>query len=78
MSEEYYDDELVTSHSDENPELGEGGGGGSGTPSLICEGETSAVDDLYKKQRRLGVRADENVIYYEEFIPEVEHSTRDY
>jgi hypothetical protein len=68
---EEYDDELVTSHSDENPELGEGAGG----PSLICDEEGSATDDLYKKERRLGVRPDENVIYYEEFVPEVDHDS---
>ena len=68
--DEEYDDELVTSHSDENPELGEGGGG-SGV--LMCDDEGSATDDLYKKEKRLGVRPDENVIYYEEFIPQIDH-----
>jgi hypothetical protein len=59
---------ISTPHSDENPELGEGGGLGS----LICDEEGSATDDLYKKERRLGVRPDENVIYYEEFVPDVQ------
>jgi hypothetical protein len=67
--EEQYEDELVTSHSDENPELGEGGGS---TVDLMSDNEGSAVDDLYKKERRLGVRPDENVIYYEEYIPDVD------
>jgi hypothetical protein len=71
---EGYDDELVTSHSDENPELGEGGGN---TVELMSSEEGSATDDLYKnKEKRLGVRPDENVIYYEEFVPEVDHDSR--
>ena len=69
-----YEDELVTSHSDENPELGEGGGS---TVDLMSEGEGTAVDDLYKQHRRLGVRPDENVIYYSETIPEVDHTIND-
>lgn len=68
MSEDY-DDELVTSHSDENPELGEGGGN---VVELMSEGEGSATDDLYKQQRRLGVRPDENVIEYTEYVPYVD------
>jgi hypothetical protein len=72
MTEEY-DDEIVTSHSDENPELGEGGGGG---PSLISDEEGSATDDLYKKERRLGVRPDENVVEYYEYTPEVDHGNQ--
>ncbi len=60
---------ISTPHSDENPEAGEGAGTG---PTLLSE-ESSAVDDLYKnKERRLGVRPDENVVYYEEFIPQVD------
>jgi hypothetical protein len=58
---------ISTPHSDENPELG-----GSGV-ELMSDDECSAVDDLYKKERRLGVRPDENVIYYEEFVPDVDH-----
>jgi hypothetical protein len=62
---------ISTPHSDEYPELGEGGTG----VELMSDDEGSAVDDLYKKERRLGVRPDENVIYYEEFIPDIDHST---
>ncbi len=72
MSEEY-DDELVTSHSDENPELGEGGGS---VPSLMCEEEGSATDDLYKKERRLGVHPNENVVEYYDYTPEVDHGNQ--
>ena len=70
-----YEDELVTSHSDEFPESGEGGGN---TVELMSESEGSAVDDLYKnKERRIGVRPGENVVYYSETIPEVDHEVRD-
>ena len=44
MSEEY-EDELVTSHSDENPELQGGRSGPIAAHSL----EGSAVSELYKK-----------------------------
>ncbi len=62
---------IYTPHSDENPELGEAGGGGSGS-SLVCDEEGSAIDDLYKKERRLGVRPDENVVEYYEYVPDVQ------
>ena len=61
---------IYTPHSDENPELGDGAGG----PSLICDEEGSATDDLYKKERRLGVRPDENVVEYYEYVPEVDRN----
>jgi len=71
-----YEDELVTSHSDEFPESGEGGGA---TVDLMTDKEEgSATDDLYKnKERRIGVRPGENVVYYSETIPEVDHEVRD-
>jgi hypothetical protein len=70
MSEdkEEYEDELVTSHSDENPELA----GRRRGPLAAYSTEGSAVSDLYKKdhqERRLGVRSDEHVIDYDEYIP---------
>ena len=66
-----YEDTLISSHQDEMPEIeGTGGGGGS----LMCSEEGSAVDDLYKQQRRLGVRPDENVIEYYEYIPDVDRA----
>jgi len=69
-----YEDELVTSHSDEFPESGEGGGN---TVDLMTSEEGSATDDLYKnKERRIGVRPGENIVYYSETIPEVDHETR--
>jgi len=71
-----YEDELVTSHSDEFSESGEGGGN---TVDLMTDKEEgSATDDLYKnKERRIGVRPGENVVYYSETIPEVDHEVRD-
>ena len=47
--EERYDDELVTSHSDENPELSQRRGGPLAAYSL----EDSPVADLYKKEREM-------------------------
>ena len=44
---EEYDDELVTSHSDENPELSQRRGG----PLAASSTEDSPVADLYKKER---------------------------
>jgi len=59
-----YEDDLVTSHSEENPELG-----GTGCP-LITDNEDTAASDLYKnKERRLGVRPTENVVEYTEYSP---------
>ncbi len=66
---------ISTPHSDEYPEAGEGGGD---IGYLVSDEEGSATDDLYKnKERRLGVRPDENVIYYEEYIPDVQHGRED-
>ena len=68
MSEEY-EDELVTSHSDENPELGQSGRG----PIAAASNEGSAVSDLYKKERKglLGVKAEdvERTSDVEEYYP---------
>jgi hypothetical protein len=65
-----YDDELVTSHSDENPELE----GGERQPLCAYTTEGSAVSQLYEsdKDRRkrqkglLGVRDDEHLLEYED------------
>jgi hypothetical protein len=70
MTEEQQEDELVTSHSDENPELE-----GSGHNALCAyTTEGSAVSQLYEsdKDRRkrnkglLGVRDDEHLLEYED------------
>jgi len=70
MSEEY-EDELVTSHSDENPEL-------TGTerrgPIAAHSTEGSAVSELYKQDRERDPfhykpRAGETVIEEEVYIP---------
>jgi hypothetical protein len=66
----YEDDELVTSHSDENPEL-EGSGQG---PLAAYTTEGSAVSQLYdyendrkkRKKGMLGVRDDEHLLEYED------------
>jgi hypothetical protein len=63
-----FEDTLMSPHQYDLPEIE---GTGSGT-TLLSDDEGSAVDDLYKKERRLGVRPDENVIYYEEFVPDVD------
>ena len=66
---EEYEDELVTSHSDESPELV----GTRRGPIAAYSTEGSAVSELYKKdrdeRRLLGVRPDEHVIDYDEYIP---------
>lgn len=59
---------ISTPHSDENPELGE-----NTVVDLIVDNEDIATADLYKSQKRLGVRPNENVVYYEETIPYVDH-----
>lgn len=66
-----YPDTLSSPHDDEHAELaGIGGTGGS----LLADNEDSAVSDLYRdrKEKRLGVRPDENVIEYSEYIPSPE------
>lgn len=70
MSEEY-EDELVTSHSDENPELQGGRTGPIAAHSL----EGSAVSELYKKNKEndpfhYKPRAGETVIEEEVYIPD--------
>lgn len=69
MSEEY-EDELVTSHSDEMPELM--GNKGRYGPLAAASTEGSAVSELYKKDKPtlLGVKDMSNVVEYEEYIPE--------
>lgn len=70
MSEDYPDDELVTSHSDENPELNAGEHG----PLAAYTTEGSAVSQLYesdkdkraRKKGLLGVRDDEHLLEYED------------
>jgi len=69
MSEEY-EDELVTSHSDENPELSSTERRG---PLAAYSTEGSAVSELYKQDRGrgkklLGVRPEEidNILEYED------------
>jgi hypothetical protein len=70
MTEEQQEDELVTSHSDENPELE----GGERQPLCAHTTEGSAVSQLYEsdKDRRkrqkglLGVRDDEHLLEYED------------
>ena len=67
MSEEY-EDELVTSHSDENPELQ----GGRSGPIAAHSTEGSAVSELYKKDRdpfHYQPKAGETVIEEEVYIP---------
>ena len=70
MSEEY-EDELVTSHSDENPELMENRG--KYGPIAAASNEGSAVSELYKKDRQklLGVSEKDmdHVVDYELYIP---------
>ena len=69
MSEEEYEDELVTSHSDENPELSPNEGR---QPLAAHSTEGSAVSDLYKQDRGrkklLGVRPEEmdHILEYED------------
>jgi hypothetical protein len=68
MSEEY-EDELVTSHSDENPELSNEGRSG---PLAAHSTEGSAVSELYKKERdpfHYQPKAGETVIEEEVYIP---------
>jgi len=71
VPEDYDDgDELVTSHSDENPELETG----ERSPLCAYTTEGSAVSQLYdqdkdsKKRRKnlLGVRDDEHLLEYED------------
>ena len=70
MTEDYSgeEDELVTSHSDENPELETG----ERSPLCAYTTEGSAVSQLYdekdKKRRKnlLGVRDDEHLLEYED------------
>jgi hypothetical protein len=58
--------DLVSSHSDNEDEEG---------PFLLCSEEPTAVSDLYHNtERRLGVRPDERVIEYYEYIPDVDHN----
>lgn len=67
MSEEY-EDELVTSHSDENPELS----GRRSGPLAAYSTEGSAVSELYKKDRnpfQYQPKAGETVIEEEIYIP---------
>ena len=70
MSEEY-EDELVTSHSDENPELG---GRGRGGPIAAHSTEGSAVSELYKKDSEqyfhYKPRAGQTVIEEDTYIPD--------
>jgi hypothetical protein len=67
MSEDY-EDELVTSHSDENPELN----GNERKPLALASNEGSAVSELYTQDRGrkklLGVRPEEmdHIIQYED------------
>lgn len=70
---EEYEDELVTSHSDENPELG----GGGRKPLATYTTEGSAVSDLYKNRDptapfRYKPNPGETVVYEEIYIPDVE------
>ena len=68
MSEEY-EDELVTSHSDENPELGQAGRGG---PLAAHTTEGSAVSDLYKDENsplKYRPKAGETVVEEYIYIP---------
>jgi hypothetical protein len=68
VPEDYDDgDELVTSHSDENPELETG----ERSPLCAYTTEGSAVSQLYeddKKRKKglLGVRDDEHLLEYED------------
>ena len=69
MSEEdEYEDELVTSHSDENPELS----GRRSGPLAAHTTEGSAVSELYKKDRNplsYQPKEGETVIYEDIYIP---------
>jgi len=71
QEEERYDDDLVTSHSDEDPELSQRRGGPLAAHSL----EDSPVADLYKKDRDMrrtfGYRARDNeqVVDEDVYIP---------
>ncbi len=71
MSEEY-EDELVTSHSDENPELN----GNERKPLALASNEGSAVSELYKEDiqnpLRYRPRQGETVIEEDIYIPEVD------
>jgi hypothetical protein len=70
MSEDDYEDELVTSHSDENPELSSTERRG---PIAAHSLEGSAVSELYKKERdpfHYQPKAGETVIEEEVWIPE--------
>jgi hypothetical protein len=65
-----YDDELVTSHSDENPELNQST---ERRPLILPSNEGSAVSELYSKDRNknkgwLGVTEEEaqHIIEYED------------
>ena len=78
MSEEY-EDELVTSHSDENPELSTESRHG---PLAVHTTEGSAVSELYKspsndRKLRFGhmLQPTENVIYEEVYVPSVDHDS---
>lgn len=46
-----YDDELVTSHSDEQPELNQST---ERKPLILPSNEGSAVSELYSKERKRG------------------------
>ena len=73
MSEEY-EDELVTSHSDENPELSANEGRRSG-PLAAYSTEGTAVSELYKDERdpfHYKPKAGETVIEEYVYIPENE------
>jgi len=75
MTEEYEEDELVTSHSDENPELSTSSNNKSPGPLAVAIDDGTAVSELYnrdRKEKRLGVRDNENVIYYDEYIPPID------
>jgi hypothetical protein len=67
---EDYDDELVTSHSDENPELSPTDRGRQPLAAYSTEG--SAVSELKNqdkgKKKLLGVRPEEmdSIVYYED------------
>lgn len=69
MTDDDYDDELVTSHSDEQPELNQST---ERKPMILPSNEGSAVSELYSKDRTkrgwLGVTEEEaqHVTEYED------------
>jgi hypothetical protein len=74
MSEYDYEDELVTSHSDENPEIT----GSERKPLALASNEGTAVSELYKEERNpfsYRPRHGEHVLEEDIFIPDVDHST---